>query len=124
MPHIGREEVKNVGEEKTNCYMNVLHPDSTLSHCMLCAGSSTTSLKSLKSLEHRSQDLIECGLICTLLFFPIKAHKCPRHFISILSLYFIPLPPTLFISFFFVLFPFPPTLTGFLPMSLLPFAII
>ena len=47
----GREEK----EEKINCYMAVLHPDSTLSHSMLCAGLSTTSLRAESPLSTVSQ---------------------------------------------------------------------
>lgn len=55
--------------------------------------------KSWKSLEHKSHRLNWVWPNLYLAFFPIKAHKCPKHFISILSLFFAPLPPTLFLSF-------------------------
>ncbi len=62
------EERRERRKEKTNCYTDVLHPDSTLSHSMLCAGLSTTSLRAESPLGTSLTDLIEYGLICTLLF--------------------------------------------------------
>lgn len=55
--------------------------------------------KSWKSPEHKSHRLNWVWPNLYLAFFPIKAHKCPEHFISILSFFFAPLPPTLFLSF-------------------------
>lgn len=53
---------------------------------MLCVGLSAPPPRAESPLSTRLTDLIECGLICTLLF-PIKAHNCPKRFIFPSRLY-------------------------------------
>lgn len=89
--------------------IDVPYKGGTLSRRTSRAGSSAAFAKSSNSLEHESHTLnwVRPNLYLAFLFYPpppsptpspIKAHKCPERFISIQPLYFIPLPPTLFLS--------------------------
>lgn len=66
-----RGQMSGRGERRQETVLytvDVLHPDGTLSHCVLCTELSTSPLKAESPLSSNLTDLIECGLICTLLF--------------------------------------------------------